>query len=86
MLLGWPLVAGFTLIVGLCLAELASAFPTAGALYHWSALLGGPGAGWATAWLNVLGQFAITAAIDFGLAVFLAPLLGLEGRTAELLL
>jgi amino acid transporter len=80
MLLGWPLVAAFTLVIGLSLAELASAFPTAGALYHWASILGGPGAGWATAWLNVLGQFAITAAIDFGLAEFLAPLLGLEGR------
>lgn len=78
MLLGWPLVAIFTIFVGASLGELASAFPTAGALYHWSSILGGPGAGWATAWLNVLGQFAITAAIDFGLAVFLAPLLGLD--------
>ena len=80
MLLGWPLVAVFTLFIGLSLAELASAFPTAGALYHWASILGGPGAGWTTAWLNVVGQFAITAAIDFGLAEFLAPLLGLEGR------
>lgn len=86
MLLGWPLVAVFTVLIGLSLAELASAFPTAGALYHWASILGGPGAGWATAWLNVLGQFAITAAIDFGLAEFLAPLLGLEGRGWVLLL
>lgn len=86
MLLGWPLVAVFTVAIGLSLGELASAFPTAGALYHWSSILGGPGAGWATAWLNVLGQFAITAAIDFGLAEFLAPLLGLEGRGAVLML
>lgn len=78
MVLGWPLVAIFTIFIGASLGELASAFPTAGALYHWSSILGGPGAGWATAWLNVLGQFAITAAIDFGLAVFLAPLLGLD--------
>jgi amino acid transporter len=85
MLLGWPLVAGFTLVVGLSLAELASAFPTAGALYHWSLILGGRGAGWATAWLNVLGQFAITAAIDFGLAEFLAPLLGLEGSRGQVM-
>lgn len=85
MLLGWPLVALFTLVVGLSLAELASAFPTAGALYHWSSILGGPGAGWATAWLNVLGQFAITAAIDFGLAEFLAPLLGIEDSRTSIL-
>ncbi len=86
MLWGWPLVAVFTIAIGLCLGELASAFPTAGALYHWSSILGGPGAGWATAWLNVLGQFAITAAIDFGLAEFLAPLLGLEGSRASVLM
>jgi amino acid transporter len=73
---GWPLVAGFTFLIALSLAELASAFPTAGALYHWASLLGGPGAGWATAWLNTLGQFAITAGIDYGLAEFLAPLVG----------
>ncbi|MFO0598454.1 MAG: amino acid permease [Myxococcaceae bacterium] len=85
MLVGWPLVAIFTIFVGASLGELASAFPTAGALYHWSSILGGPGAGWATAWLNVLGQFAITAAIDFGLAEFLAPLLGIEGSRAAVL-
>lgn len=85
MLAGWPLVAFFTLFIGLSLAELASAFPTAGALYHWASILGGPGAGWATAWLNVLGQFAITAAIDFGLAEFLAPLLGLDGSRGAVL-
>jgi amino acid transporter len=76
MTLGWPLVALFTVSIALSLAELASAFPTAGALYHWASILGGRGAGWTTAWLNTLGQFAITATIDYGLAEFLAPLLG----------
>src|SRR6187551_3574325 len=41
MSVGWPLVAIFTMFIALSLAELASAFPTAGALYHWSSLLGG---------------------------------------------
>src|SRR5260370_18496516 len=80
MLLGWPLVTLFTLAVAASLAELASAYPTAGALYHWSSILGGRGAGWSTAWLNVIGQFAITAGIDYGLAEFLAAMLGLNGR------
>src|SRR5882672_2716025 len=86
MFLGWPLVTLFTLAIAASLAELASAYPTAGALYHWSALLGGRGAGFFTAWLNTIGQFAITAGIDYGLAEFLAAMFGWEGRRPTLLL
>jgi amino acid transporter len=86
MLAGWPLVTLLTLPIAMSLAELASAYPTAGALYHWSAWLGGRGAGFFTAWLNTIGQFAITAGIDYGLAEFLAAMLGFEGRTSTLLL
>ncbi|MCI0570114.1 MAG: amino acid permease [Myxococcaceae bacterium] len=75
--LGWPLVACLTLAVAASLAQLASSFPTAGALYHWAALLGGPRVGFFTAWANLLGQVAITAGIDYGLAEFLVPMLGL---------
>src|SRR5262249_26987229 len=76
MLVGWPLVTLLTLPVAASLAELASAYPTAGALYHWASLLGGRGWGFTTAWMNTIGQFAITAGIDYGLAEFLAPPLG----------
>jgi amino acid transporter len=86
MLAGWPLVTLLTLSIAASLAELASAYPTAGALYHWSAILGGRGAGWLTAWLNTIGQFAITAGIDYGLAEFLAAMLGWSGRRSALLL
>src|SRR6185295_1696731 len=85
MTVGWPLVALMTLAVAASLAELASAYPTAGALYHWSALLGGPGWGFLTAWLNTIGQFAITAGIDYGLAEFLVPMLGLESERRNVL-
>ena len=68
------------------MAELASAYPTAGALYHWSSILGGRGAGWLTAWLNTIGQFAITAGIDYGLSEFLAAMFGWTGRLPTLLL
>ena len=74
---GWPLVTLLTLPIAASLAQLASSYPTAGALYHWSAVLGGRGAGYTTAWLNVIGQFAITAGIDYGLAAFLAALFAL---------
>ena len=39
--IGWPLVTIFVLFIAASMAELASAIPTSGALYHWSALLGG---------------------------------------------
>jgi len=76
MSVGWPLVTAMTLAVAASLGELASAFPTAGALYHWADRLGGPGWGFFTAGFNTVGQFAITAGIDYGLAVFLHGLLG----------
>src|SRR3954447_24931799 len=43
--LGWPLVALFSLVVALTMGQVASAFPTAGGLYHWSSILGGRGWG-----------------------------------------
>jgi amino acid transporter len=78
--LGWPLVSVGTIVVALAMAELSSAFPTAGALYHWSSLLGGKGAGWMTAATNLTGQVAIVAAIDYGLADQLQGTLGLDAR------
>src|SRR5258708_27429216 len=42
MTAGWPLVTVMTLLVACSLAELASAYPTAGALYHWSSILRRP--------------------------------------------
>lgn len=75
--LGWPLVSAGTLVVALAMGELASAFPTAGALYHWAAWLGGPGWGWFTATMNLVGQLAIVAAIDLGCAQTIASTLAL---------
>src|SRR3989441_888973 len=67
---GWPLVSLFTLAVAASMAELASAYPTAGGLYFWAHRLGGRGWGWA-AWLNMLGQVTITAGIDVAAAIYL---------------
>ena len=78
----WPVGVGFALLVTLCMAQIASAFPTAGGLYHWSSLLGGKGWGWAAAWFNLAGLIFVTAAVNVGtyqlFASFLAPILGLE--------
>jgi amino acid transporter len=78
---GWFLVGGMTVLVGLAMADLASAFPTSGALYYWSAKLAkrnGARWSWYTGWLNVIGQLGGTAGIDFGLAVFLQAFLAIE--------
>src|SRR3954463_4592034 len=85
MALGWPLVSLLTLPVAASLAQLASSYPTAGALYHWSSILGGRGAGFFTAWLNTIGQFAITAGIDYGLAEFVVQMSGLSGTRLQTL-
>lgn len=41
--LGWPVGAFFALIVAAGMAQIASAYPTAGGLYHWGSILGGKG-------------------------------------------
>ncbi len=68
---GWLLVSFFTFFVALSMAELASSYPTSGALYHWSSFLGSKRLGWFTACFNTIGQFAVLAGIDFGLSQFL---------------
>lgn len=75
MTLGWPLVTLMTLLVAASLAELASAYPTAGALYHWASILGGRGVGWVTAWLNLVGQVAVVAGVDYAFAEFVCAAL-----------
>jgi amino acid transporter len=75
--LGWPLVSAGTVLIALAMGELASAFPTAGAMYYWAAVLGGPGCGWFVAMMNLLGQVGAIAAIDLGCAQQLIAVLGL---------
>ena len=66
----WPVCCLFSLIVALAMAQVASAFPSAGGLYHWAAILGGRGWGWATAWFNLAGLIAVLAAINVGMFQF----------------
>jgi amino acid transporter len=86
MAFGWPIVTLFTLAVAMSMAELASTLPTAGAMYHWSSKLGGKGWGWFTAWFNIVGNITVLAAIDYGCAQFVTPLIGLSATTRNLLL
>ncbi|TYI33467.1 hypothetical protein ES332_A04G135000v1 [Gossypium tomentosum] len=72
MVYGWPIVGVLTMIVGLAMAEICSAYPTSGGLYFWSARLcgneWGPVVSWFTGWFNIVGQWAVTTSVDFSLA------------------
>jgi amino acid transporter len=68
--LGWPLVCLFSLCVAATMGQIASAFPTAGGLYHWAAILGGRGWGWVTAWFNLAGLATLLAAVNVGTFLF----------------
>ena len=74
---GWLLVGGFVTLVALGMGEVASAMPTAGAIYYWSSKLGSPAWGWFTGWFNLIGQIGVTAAIDYGAAIFWTALMNL---------
>src|ERR1700742_3941284 len=70
---GWLVVGVLTLFVGLAMAEVCSAYPTAGGLYFWAAQLARKNTAawaWFTGWFNVLGEVAVTAGIAFGAATF----------------
>ena len=86
MTFGWPLATLFTLTVAASMAELCSAYPTAGAMYHWAADLGGSGAGWFVAWLNIFGLIAAQAGINYSCAQFILPFLGVASTPRTLLL
>ncbi|KAF0179806.1 MAG: amino acid transporter [Limisphaerales bacterium] len=82
--LGWPLVCLFSLCVAATMAQVASAFPTAGGLYHWGSILGGRACGWVTAWFNLAGLITVLAAINAGTYDFATAAFGVsaEANTA----
>ena len=66
----WPIISAFILIIGFTMSELVSAMPTSGGIYYWASKLGGPGAGFFTGWLNLIGLVAVTASVAYGCATF----------------
>ena len=81
--IGWPLVTLFTLMIAATMAEIASAYPTAGGLYYWASRLKNKEWGWWTAWLNLGGQISIVAGINFSAAYYLCvtllnPVFGID--------
>jgi amino acid transporter len=71
VMIGWPLITVFVLAIAASMAELASAYPTAGGLYYWASKMKNKNWCWWTAWLNLIGQFAIVAGIDYAAAGFI---------------
>ena len=78
----WPVGALGSLLFAVAMAQIGSAYPTAGGLYHWASILGGRFLGWLTAWFNLIGLITVLAAINVGTYLFLvnafAPYLGFD--------
>ena len=72
--IGWVLGGVFALIVAASMGQIASAYPTAGGLYHWSSILGGKFWGWLTAWTNLLGLLFVIPAVNVILYGFIRDL------------
>jgi amino acid transporter len=74
--IGWIVGCILSGMFALSMAQIASAFPTAGGLYHWGSILGNRFVGWLTAWLNLLGLITVLGAINIGTAYYFAGTFG----------
>lgn len=73
---GWIVGCMVSGVFALAMAQIASAYPTAGGLYHWASILGNRFTGWLTAWLNLLGLITVLGAINIGTAFFFQSTFG----------
>src|SRR6478736_6739800 len=81
--IGWPVGCLISGVFALAMGQIASSYPTAGGLYHWSSILGNRFTGWLTAWLNLLGLITVLGAINVGTWTFFEgafPFLGIENN------
>ncbi|HEY4344428.1 MAG TPA: amino acid permease [Parvibaculum sp.] len=80
--LGWPIGCLISGVFALAMGQIASAYPTAGGLYHWGSILGNRFTGWVTAWFNLLGLVTVLGAINVGTYYFFfgafGPIFGME--------
>src|SRR5215207_5585188 len=60
----WLIGGALAMCVAFGMGQIASSFPTAGGLYHWSSHLGGKAWGWATAWFNLVGLICVVSSVD----------------------
>jgi amino acid transporter len=68
--IGWPIGCFVSLVFAIAMAQISSAYPTAGGLYHWGSILGNRFTGWVTAWFNLLGLVTVLGAINVGTYYF----------------
>ncbi|WP_435171574.1 amino acid permease [Paenibacillus glycanilyticus] len=73
--IGLPVLALFGILVSASLAELSSAVPTAGGVYHWASALGTRRWGWYAAWFQLAGHLAMMALMNGACAFILDKLL-----------
>jgi amino acid transporter len=88
--IGWIVGSAVSAVFAIAMAQIASAYPTAGGLYHWGYILGNRFSGWVTAWLNLLGLITVMGAINIGTAFFFTgtfgPLIGMTGTPGEIVI
>jgi len=76
--IGWPLGCLISGVFAIAMAQIASAYPTAGGLYHWGSILGNRFTGWLTAWFNLLGLVTVLGAINVGTYYFFLGAFGVQ--------
>ncbi|MFF4959901.1 amino acid permease [Streptomyces sp. NPDC001222] len=81
LVFGWIGVSVMVLFIGAAMAEVASAYPTSGALYFSAGKLARRHKGawsWYTGWLNFVGQVGGTAATGYAAATFIQAFIALQ--------
>ncbi|RLV95695.1 Polyamine transporter TPO5 [Spathaspora sp. JA1] len=82
LLYGWLLVGFFSICVVLSLCEIISKYPTAGGVYHFSALLSNDKyssvSSWFTGWFLLIGNWTYAISIMFAGSQFILSILGLK--------
>lgn len=84
MVWGWIIVGLAQGLVSLLFAELASHYPYAGAVYQWSAILGGRKVGWWVGWIYLFGIIFTLTSYYFVLPGTIIPLFGLTGTQTQI--
>jgi amino acid transporter len=86
LVFGWIGVSLMVLLVGAAMAEIASAYPTSGALYFSAGKLAKRHKGawsWYTGWLNFVGQVGGTAATGYAAATFIQAFVAMQWPSYE---